>query len=148
MSLVSFERILCGVDFSDNSKLALDEAVALASAYGASLLVANVVQPIVFPVEYGLTPAELPELETEARQNAEKALAELVAERVPEGIDVTQRVVLGLPSKTLCDMADEEGASVIVVATRGLSGLSHLLLGSTAERIVRYSSCPVLTVKA
>ena len=104
----------------------------------------NVVAPIVYPVEYGMTPPQLPELESEARRNAEEALDRLLDETVGEGVEVERRVVVGLPSKTLCDIARDEGIDLIVMATRGLSGLPHLLLGSTAERVVRTAPCPVL----
>jgi universal stress protein A len=61
---------------------------------------------------------------------------------------MTRHVVVGVPYETILETAEAEKVDLIVMATHGRTGLSHLVLGSVAERIVRLAPCPVLTVRA
>lgn len=145
--MVQFAKILCPVDFSDDSKAALKHASDLARAGASQLLVLHVVEPILYPVEYGMAPVPTVDLESTATANAQKKLEELVAAEMGEGVNVSTKVVFGRADQQICDFAKEGGFDLIVLSTHGLTGLKHLLLGSVAERVVRHSHCPVLTVK-
>lgn len=140
----STPRILVGTDFSATADAALDWAAELAAQRRARLeLVHAVALPPILPE---LTPPTDPDffsrLQTAARQRLDQA-AESVRERLPE-IDTFQAT--GSASKVLLERAEEIGAQLIVVGTRGHSGLAHVLLGSTAERVVHRARCPVLCV--
>ena len=74
-------------------------------------------------------------------------MASLVREKSPSGVPLKSRVLEGTPFSELCKAARSEGANLIVMGTRGLTGLKHVLIGSTAEKVVRKSSCPVLSVR-
>jgi nucleotide-binding universal stress UspA family protein len=84
---------------------------------------------------------------TEALQEAASGKLNEAAEAIREkGVEVDSHLRLGVPSQVLLQTADEKEVDAIVVGTRGLTGIRHLLLGSTAERVVQHATCPVLTV--
>ena len=137
-------RILFATDFSRWARRAEDYACALACSWKASLTVLCVAE---FPP--GLNPDYLVNqqyladlLKTESSQLVDfKGRAEL------RGIAVTTRVATGIPSEEVITVARAEDSDLIVVGTRGKTGLAHVLLGSTAERVIRGAPCPVLTVR-
>lgn len=141
--------VFCAVDFSPTANLALEHAIRLARRHRASLVLAHVVEPlpvVSYPILMVPTDAE-----TELREFASARLEELAeTTRSESGRDeslvVETRLEQGPPGRHLVDMAERAGADVIVLGTRGLTGFEHLLLGSTAEYVVRRASPPVLTV--
>jgi nucleotide-binding universal stress UspA family protein len=83
----------------------------------------------------------------EVAQDAAARLQCLAQDEVEELIPVQAEVRIGKPYHEICSMAKTLGADLIVIATHGYTGLKHALLGSTAERVVRHASCPVLVVR-
>ncbi|WP_305046139.1 universal stress protein [Geoalkalibacter sp.] len=81
----------------------------------------------------------------EARHQLERE-AERVREAVPEA-RIETVILAGIPYKEICRYADKESMDLIIIGTHGRTGLSHLLIGSTTERVVQQASCPVLSVK-
>jgi nucleotide-binding universal stress UspA family protein len=146
--MIRFQKILCPIDFSSHANVALEHAEEIAKRFGAELLVAHVVEPVLYPVAYGLPPVAPVNYEESARENAGKALAPLVEAINRRGGKARALVSTGLASVRICEMVTEEGADLVVLSTHGYTGLKHVLLGSTAERVVRSCPCPVLTVKA
>src|SRR5262245_33655696 len=146
--MISFKKILCPIDFSSHSHAALEHAEEIARRFGAELIVAHVVEPVLYPVAYGLPPIAPVNYEEAARENATKALAPLVEAINQRGGKARALVSTGLASLRICEMVTEEHADLVVLATHGYTGLKHVLLGSTAERVVRNCPSPVLTVKA
>lgn len=151
-----FRHILCATDLSHSSKDALRYAVALARETGAALTVLHVVEPAVTPTpwftRYSDTEAEFARKVVEREQAAARdVLATLVAEAQsgigPEALKPSLVVRVGVVSDVILSTAAEVGADLVVVGTHGRRGLQHLLLGSIAERIVRTSPVPVLTVR-
>jgi universal stress protein A len=141
------EKILVPVDFSEHSARALEMAIDLAKAFGAEiqLLHCYQVQPLSIS-PYGIV---LPEgFDREVRQAAERRVDEWRGKVMLEGIEVGVRLSSRFPSLEISETASEVGADLIVMGTRGLSGIKHVLLGSVAERTLRLAPCPVLTVKA
>ena len=140
--------ILCPVDFSDHSHAALAYAGEMARALGAEIIVLHVVEPVIYPVAYGLAPVGNVNYEEEAKAAAQKSLEPITGEFSDGGIKATSLVSSGTSWLRICDLAEEHGIDMIVMATHGLTGLKHVLMGSTAEQVVRHAKCPVLTVKA
>jgi nucleotide-binding universal stress UspA family protein len=141
-------KILMPVDFSSHSLATLDFALSLTNFVAASYVLLYVV--VSGEVETFASLGGEPE-ETLARHKEEAAarLAEEIERRrleKPE-IQIESRVVSGVPFKEICRIADEESFHLIVIGTHGRTGLSHLLIGSTAERVVQHASCPVLSIK-
>jgi nucleotide-binding universal stress UspA family protein len=141
------EKILVPVDFSEHSARALEMAIDLAKAFGAEIQLLHCYQIQPFGISpYGIA---LPEgFDREVREAAERRVDELRAKVMLEGIEVGARLSSRFPSLEISETASEVGADLIVMGTRGLAGIKHVLLGSVAERTLRLAPCPVLTVKA
>jgi len=147
-AVAMFEKILVPVDFSDHSTQALDTAAALAKDYDASLTIVNVYEPLALALPEGyqlFSQEQLDQLFEELqrklvqqRQRAEAAGAKRVDSELLHGFAVTE----------IQSLAERGGYDLIVIGTHGRRGLSHALLGSVAERVVRLAPCPVLTVRA
>jgi len=138
-------RILFATDFSPWAAQAEAYALCLASTWRASLTVVTVLefQPGMNP-EYEVNRLYLAEL----RKAGEKELAGLTARAAARGIAVQAQMATGIPSEEILSAARAADSDVIVLGTRGKTGLAHVLLGSTAERVIRSASCPVLAVRA
>jgi nucleotide-binding universal stress UspA family protein len=142
-------KILCPVDFSECSRHALEQAVALAQRHQAALAVAHVfvVAPVMEPAPMGspvvLEPARLSE-EAYARMYDDVRAFTTSVETAHVKFDVD--VLTGDPVDTITDRATAMGADLIVMGTHGRTGFQRLLIGSVAERVLRRAPCPVLTV--
>ncbi|MCS6896735.1 MAG: universal stress protein [Nitrospira sp.] len=137
------ENILLATDFSKQAQEAEVYACLWAESWGAELKVITVLEfdPGLNP-EYSVNQLYLNELTKQATE-ALNTVRVRIAER---GIPVQTRMARGIPSKEIVAAAEAENADFIVVGTAGKSGLEHVLLGSTAERVIRSAPCPVLAV--
>ncbi len=135
--------ILVPIDFEAASMKALGMAKDLASRMGAEVVIVHVYQLPVYTYP-GLEPSLMPGFHTEVTAAAERAVSALAQQ---EG---NLRAVLreGDPVTEILAVADELNVSMIAMGTHGRKGLAHLLLGSVAEKIVRKSNVPVLSVRA
>lgn len=143
-------RILVPVDFSETSKKALEYAVAFAMQFRAKLILLHVIQPVAFPAELGYVPTELADFGETATKAALQKLQALCREHPQQlgGEQAVERVVRqGTPWHEIATAAKESAADLIIIATHGHTGLKHVLLGSTTERVVRHAPCPVLVVR-
>lgn len=145
--MTAFKRILVPHDFSDDAAAALDFAVELAKQLGGELhLVHAYRMPLEMFSPYGVAVPDsvMPEI----REAAARHLKELAAKVKAEGLAVHVHLQEGPPADSIAEAAGELGADLIVMGTRGRTGLAHVVLGSVAERTVRSAPCPVLTLKA
>ena len=137
------QTILCAYDFSETAALALQQARRLADRHDARLVLAHVVEPIPLgPYPNISAPTSDLAISEIAEQRAEEEARALRS----SGRDVDVIVRLGEPGGALVSIAEEVGADLVVLGTRGLTGVRHVLLGSTAEAVVRRAPMPVLTV--
>lgn len=146
--MIKLEQILVPTDFSEFSSTALKYGCELASRFGARLHLLHVVEDnFAFVPDGGLVVGA--ELIVETKQAAEKAIERLPdADWLPNGRDQVQRsVVQGTPFVEVVRYAKSNEIDLIVVGSHGRTGLSHMLLGSVAELVVRKAPCPVLTVR-
>jgi nucleotide-binding universal stress UspA family protein len=135
--------VLVATDFSQTARTGVDWAIEIASDHGARIRLVHGLLLANRMTDYVPAPPDF----TEALQAAAAARLEEVCERVRgAGIEVSSDLRLGLPSQAILEAAKEDQADLLVIGTRGLTGVSHLLLGSTAERVVQHASCPVLSV--
>lgn len=140
--------ILCAVDFTPAGRAALADAVDLAREYQAQLIAAHIVEPVDYPPEYGLNALRMADAVTGLLDKAERALAACIAEADPgPARAIRQQVVFGHAAETLCALAADTHADLLVVGTRGLRGARHLLHSQTAEHLVRHAPCPVWTTR-
>lgn len=136
-------RLLFATDFSDCATRAEAYAVFFAGVYQAPVDILHVLE--LFPgldPEYPVTQVYVDQL----RKETDAQLAETVRRFQDKQVTVKGRSVLGIPSVQICAAAAESHADLIVLGTRGKTGLEHLLLGSTAERVMVKAPCPVVTV--
>ena len=133
-----FRKILCPIDFDQNSFRALEIAFELAREGKARLNLVHVV-PIPPAPDVALP---LLEMETAARTRLERIARERVGRRAGYEIDVTT----GEPAVEILRAAKRLGIDLIVMATHGRKGFTHLILGSVAEHITRVAPCPVMTI--
>lgn len=138
------KRILFATDFSRWARRAEDYACALACSWRASLTVLSVAEfmPGLNPA-YPVNQQYLAEL----LKQASAQLVDLKARAERRGIAVTTRMATGIPSEEVITAARAEDSDLIIVGTKGKTGLEHVLLGSIAERVIRGAPCPVLTVR-
>jgi nucleotide-binding universal stress UspA family protein len=138
------KRILFATDFSRWARRAEDYACALACSWRASLTVLSVAEfPPGLNPDYAVNQQYLADL----FKQASSQLVDLKGRAERRGIAVTTRVATGIPSEEVITAARAEDSDLIVVGTRGKTGLAHVLLGSTAERVIRGAPCPVLAVR-
>jgi len=143
---LAFKKILVPIDFSSCSMKGLDYAKALAKNFGASLVLLHSVhlQYYVSSDEYARY--DMPLLMQQEERTARKQMSDLVQKTDWNRIKVEQSMQIGHVGDQICTRAKDYGADLIVTATHGTTGLKHILLGSTAEYVVRHAPCPVLVV--
>ncbi len=135
--------ILAATDFSETAEAGLDWAIDLAKAHGARI---DLVHALMMPNQMGDYLPSPPDMSEQLRQAALARLDESAARARDRGVEVQPELLLGLPSRAILEAAEASSADLIVVGTLGLTGIRHLLLGSTAERVVQRAACPVLTI--
>ena len=140
-------RIVVPMDFSDTSKKALQYAVPFAVAFDAEMLLVHVVQPFSLPSELGYMPPEIMGDQQAFRESAQVQLNKLCAAELGARCRYQVQVREGVPWQEVVNAATESEADLIILATHGRTGLSHVLLGSVAERVMRHGPCPVLVVR-
>jgi nucleotide-binding universal stress UspA family protein len=145
---MNVKTILVPTDFSADAEKAFSTATELAKLFGARIIVLHAYHvdiPIVSPMAggYALPQGFYEDLRCQATAQVDK----LAKEAATEGIEVTGIVLQEPASVVIAAQAESLPADLIVMGTRGLTGLKHVVLGSIAERVVRTAPCPVLTVK-
>jgi len=146
-----FKKILVPVDFSDHSVAAIEAAGELARALESKICLLHCYQ--IQPggiAPYGIA-VPFPNSASyfkEVHQAATRHLAEWQQKYLPADMRVDAKIMSEAPSEAIIETAKEFGADLIVMGTRGLSGLMHVMLGSVAERTARRAPCPVMTVHA
>lgn len=145
---MNVETILVPTDFSADAEKALSTAIELAKLFGARIVVLHAYHvdiPMVSPMAggYALPQGFYEDLRSQATAQVEK-LAKAAA---AEGIEATGLALQEPAAAGIAAQAESLPADLIVMGTRGLTGLKHMVLGSVAERVVRTAPCPVLTVK-
>jgi len=142
-----YRRILVATDFSDAAQRAFRHAAALARTLGSELFVVHVAHKMAPSVPWSRTNrAVVARLRKEAAGDARTALEALTAEAA--GVKVTHCLTEGVPHEEILAEAKRRRADLVVLATHGQALTDRLLLGSTAERVLRKAAVPVLVVPA
>jgi nucleotide-binding universal stress UspA family protein len=143
-----FKRILVPMDFSPPSDAALEYARSVAARYGASLHLLHVAEdPYRAFYSAEVFVPEVEGLREEILSDTEKRLKERLLPADLTDFRATADTVIGTPAGSIVEYAGAHGIDLIVMGTHGRGGMSHLLMGSVAERVVRTAPCPVLTVR-
>lgn len=146
--MIAINRIVCAVDFSEHSKHALEYAVAMGTYFDAQVTALHVytAAPVVTTAPFGLEAMQVVQVQ-EIDREAVDAAARRFAEQVPSPAPITVRTVEGL--KVADEVAVQAGvldADILVIGSHGRSGFERLLIGSTADRILRKVKVPVMVV--
>ena len=144
---IDVRLILVPIDFSPHAEAVLAWGSHLAEEHGSRVVLLHVYH---LPVEFQqLEGAYLPEdFWANVKAETEQSLARYAETLRARGLAVETVAREGYPATVIEEEAGRQQADLIVIGTRGLSGLKHLLLGSIAERVVQKAPCPVLTVKS
>jgi nucleotide-binding universal stress UspA family protein len=140
----TIQKILATTDFSGQSLAGVRYAMNLRLKFASSLTLLHVIEPT--PPMAGIESLVLAQSDSEVAAWALKELAKLARREAGDEKQITSLVRMGKPFHEITTEAGENQADLIVIATHGYTGVEHLLLGSTAERVVRHAPCPVLTV--
>jgi nucleotide-binding universal stress UspA family protein len=144
-----FLRILCPIDFSDESRHALEHAAQFARWYGAAITGLFVYTPLFTPAALaGMQASPLPPvIETIDKRAYEDDVLSFIRQATSPSIEVAAEVQVGLPAQEIVRAATRLPADLIVIATHGYTGLKHAFLGSVTEKVVRYAPCAVLVFR-
>jgi len=138
------KTILVTTDFSDTSYRAFELASEMATKFGAKLVLAHIEEDRLPPLVLEYTEIDLAEILKRQVARAREKLEEIATGL---GADVQIEVVSGTPHTEIVRMAEELQVDLIVMATHGRGFISHAILGSTTERVLRRAPCPVLIVR-
>lgn len=144
------KKILLCTDFSENSVPARICALEYAKTFGSKLIILHVVNSrlVGYPSFEEKIPVDMALLMQNIEEGVKEELDLLTNDSRMQIEDVEAHYRIGAPADELVRFAQEEAVDLIVMGTHGWSGLKHLILGSTAENVVRTAHCPVLTVRA
>lgn len=144
--MTKFKKILVPIDFSENSPKVLQTAVDVAERFGASLSIIFVVQSFEDYSGFFVPHMPISQFEDEMLEGAEKKMASFLAENLKPKQPHTSKVIKGDIAEEIIGYASENNISMIVMGTHGYKGLEKALFGSVAEKVVKTSPCPVLTI--
>lgn len=144
-SSVALRRILVATDFSENSQAAFPLAWSLARTFDARITLVSVVQR--YPID-ALLGTEITRNTAGTLQAQARAELESLRDRLPppHRQPVELEIAFGHPAQEIARVAQDRASDLVVIATRGHTGLRHAYLGSVAERVVQHAPCPVLVV--
>lgn len=142
-----FDKILYATDFSENSAHAFDYALTLARKFEARLTIIHVINEPVDLRGFYVPHISFEKLEKEIEEGAEKMMDKFCRTRAKDFTNYETLIVAGIPYEEILKKAAEQQSSLIVLGTQGRKGIDHFLFGSTAERVVRNATCPVMTIR-
>jgi nucleotide-binding universal stress UspA family protein len=146
--MIKLSRIVCPTDFSPTSSRAVDYAATMANSLGAELILLHVIPAMDYPLRsFGMSASFqhiIEELEARANESLDKRV-KVLKETMPN-VNTRTAVGHGEAHEATLKCAEDEAADMIVLGTHGHTGITHALIGSTAEKVVRLSKCPVTTV--
>lgn len=150
--MIEIKKILVPIDFSDFSIHALKYGVAIARHFGAKILLLHVISQELIneikTVRGFLGDIDPPgEFLERKKRDVNERIEKIVKGETDQTLFEGQLIEVGIPAEEIIRVAEERKVDLVVIGTHGRSGLSHILMGSVAEKVVRRSPCPVLSVR-
>ena len=142
-----FKTILFATDFSESSDYAFGKALILARKFNARLLILHVINEPVDLRGFYVPHISFDKLEEEIEEGAQKMMEKFCRTHIRDYDNFESFIVPGIPYDEVIKKAVAESADLIVMGTHGRTGLDHVLFGSTAEKVVRKSPVPVMTIR-
>ena len=143
--MISIQGVMVPVDFSKESILAAKFGASLAEEYKTKLYVLHVMEPV-HPSLRGYI-VDFEQFQQRMIAQAKEDLENVIPKAVKDRIPVEFILEIGHPSYVIVEKAKELGVDVVVIATHGRTGLSYVLLGSVAEKVIRHAPCPVFVIR-
>ncbi len=143
--MISLKKILCPVDHSDCSKEALKYAVSFAMKDEAKLYLLHIIDIRSFSESLDTMAPQIPDNETV--QQLRNKLLDCIPEEMRDDMDVEAIVIQGIPFVEIVSTSRKKEIDMIVMGSHGRTGISHMMLGSVSEKVVRKAPCPVLIVR-
>lgn len=140
------QKIICALDLSEHSKTVAEYACLLAKAMNASIVAVYAAPTLTQYTGFHVPPNTIDSFVGEIVSGAEKAMTQFVSENF-EGVETKAEVVVGYAAEEILEIAAKEDADLIVMGTHGRKGIDRILFGSVAERVVKNSHIPVLTIR-
>ncbi|MGE4504255.1 MAG: universal stress protein [Desulfovibrionaceae bacterium] len=144
--MAEIKKILCAVDFSEQSRHVAEYAATLARALEAEILCVYVAPSLSQYVGFKVPASSIDDFVAEIVSGAETTMGEFVKDNF-NGIPTTNRVLTGYAAEEVLDLAEAEKVDMIVMGTHGRKGIDRMLFGSVAEKVVKSAKCPVVTVR-
>jgi nucleotide-binding universal stress UspA family protein len=144
--MANFKKIMVPIDFSENSPKVLQSAVEVAEKFEAALSVVFVVQSFEDYSGFFVPHMPISQFEGEMVESAEKKMESFLAENLKSDLPYNSTVLKGDVAEEIIEYAGQNDITMIVMGTHGYKGLEKVLFGSVAEKVVKTSPCPVLTV--
>ncbi|QJB56374.1 universal stress protein [Pseudodesulfovibrio sp. zrk46] len=144
--MADIKKILCAVDFSDYSPMVAEYAAMVGNCVGAKIVVLYVAPSLSQYVGFHVPPSSIESFVGEIVTGAEDTMNEFVKDNFND-LNVEGKVVTGYPAEEVLAIAEAENADMIVMGTHGRKGIDRILFGSVAEKVVKSSPVPVLTVR-
>ena len=144
--MAKLQKIICALDLSEHSKLVAEYATMLAKMSGPSIVAVYAAPTLTQYTGFHVPPNTIDSFVGEIVSGAEKAMADFVAEHFPD-VQVKAEVVVGYAAEEILSLAENEDADLIVMGTHGRKGIDRILFGSVAEKVVKNSTRPVLTIR-
>ncbi|MFO7606484.1 MAG: universal stress protein [Desulfurivibrionaceae bacterium] len=144
--MANFKKIMVPIDFSENSPKVLQSAVEVAEKFEAALSIVFVVQSFEDYSGFFVPHMPISQFEQEMVESAEEKMENFLAENLKSDVPYNSAVLQGDVAEKIIEYAEKNDISMIVMGTHGYKGLEKVLFGSIAEKVVKTSPCPVLTV--
>jgi nucleotide-binding universal stress UspA family protein len=138
-----FKKILIGYDGSTQADKATDTALALAQSLDAKVLLFAVARP----PEPAIIMIEVDAMLDDAREHFEEQFKKIAQQAKDLGLEFDTAIAVGDPVEQIVHRAETDHADLIVLGRRGKSRFEKMLVGSTAEKVLRYAHCPVMVVR-
>ncbi len=140
------KKILCAVDLSDHSPVVAEYAIMLAKAFDAEVVVLYAAPSLSQYVGFHVPPSSIENFVGEIVTGAEKSMETFVAEHF-QGVKAVGKIISGYAAQEIINYANTNDVDVIIMGTHGRTGIDRILFGSVAEKVIKTSEIPVLTVR-
>ncbi len=140
------KSFLLTTDFSDSARIAYGQAIDLCKVYRGKLSLVHVINPTVIPSAYPMVTSDAL-VSKEKDSQIQSLMVKEIEDYFPVDLKPEAVIIKGVPFLEIIRLAKKTKSDMIIIATHGFTGLNHILFGSTAEKVVRKSPCPVLTVR-
>jgi nucleotide-binding universal stress UspA family protein len=142
----TIKKIVCALDLSQHSTLVAEYAVTMAKAFDAEIIAIYAAPALTQYVGFHVPPSSIENFVGEIVSGAEKTMQDFVAEHF-QGVKATGKVVNGYAAEEIINMLDSTDADLLIMGTHGRKGIDRILFGSVAEKVVKSSKVPVMTIR-